>query len=303
MKFAKVAVITRTKNRNILLKRAIESVINQSFSDWVMVIVNDGGDKNKVEDLVSNYAEKKSGKIVVVHNEESKGMEAASNIGIRSVDSTYVVIHDDDDSWQPDFLNKTVACLENVSVKSIKGAVTYSTRYIETISGDKVHVKYTEPFNTWLDSITLYRMAAGNVFPPISFIFRREVLDEIGYFREDLPVLGDWDFHLRFLSKYDIFLIKECLANYHHRLEVRSGEYSNSVIGGYDKHIFYDTLLKNELLRKDLENNRVGLGFLVNIGKSFEVIHAQIGPIEVLANKVKSNEKLKRIAKFFLRTR
>ncbi|GIP00013.1 glycosyltransferase [Paenibacillus sp. 2KB_20] len=303
MKAGKVAVITRTKNRNVLLRRAIESVLNQSFEDWIMVIVNDGGEKEGVCALVDEYRHKFNDKVVLIHNEDSIGMEAASNKGIKSVNSKYVVIHDDDDSWDSKFLLRTVEILDSTPHESFKGCVTYSTRVIESINGNSVQIKYKEPYNTWLEGISLYRMAAGNVFPPISFIFHRSVFDEIGYYREDLPVLGDWDFHLRFMEKYDIFLIKECLANYHHRLDTHVGEYSNSVIGGHEKHIFFDTKLRNELLRKDLENNKIGLGFLVNMGKSFELIHAQISPIETIANKVKRNPTLKRIAKFFLRSR
>lgn len=299
--YGKVAVITRTKNRNILLKRAIESVSNQTFSEWIMVIVNDGGNPDEVEKLIDSLNPEIKMKIKRVHNPESLGMEAASNKGIKSVDSKYVIIHDDDDSWHPQFLERTVKELESNKLPEYKGVVTFSTRIIEKIENETVSIQYSEPYNTWLESISLYRMAAGNVFPPISFLFERSVFEEIGYFREDLPVLGDWDFNLRFLEKYNVLLIKEELALYHHRLDMVNGAYSNSVIGGNSKHVFYDTHLRNEYLRNDMNAGKVGLGYLVNIGKSFEVLHAQIGPIETLINKLKQNKKVKRIAKILLR--
>ena len=298
MKKYKVSIITRTKNRNVLLQRAIQSVLGQTFQDWVMVIVNDGGDKEGVVQLVNQYENEFRERIMIIHNDVSLGMEAASNVGIKNSHSEYVVIHDDDDSWHPMYLEKCVVFLENSQFKSIVGVITHSVRIVEKIENDKIIIEYQEPFNTWLNSITIYRMAAGNVFPPISFLYNRRVLDEIGYYREDLPVLGDWEFNLRFIQKYDIYVIPEELAYYHHRLSITSGEYSNSVIGGHNKHLFYDTFLRNELLRKDFENNTMGIGYLVNIGKSFEVLHAQIGPIETVLSKIKNNKRIKRLLRF-----
>ncbi|MFC0213244.1 glycosyltransferase family 2 protein [Paenibacillus chartarius] len=292
----KVAVITRTKNRNILLKRALESVTRQTHENWVMVIVNDGGEPNAVNELVNKY--NTEGKIITIHNPESVGMEAASNIGIKKVESDYIVIHDDDDSWHPTFLERTVNHLTNVEKsKNVKGVITHSTRIIERIENDTVIIDFKEPYNTWINSVTLYRMAAGNVFPPISFVFKREVIDEIGLYREDLPVLGDWDFHLRFIEKYNIDVIHEQLAYYHHRVTLQHGDYSNSVFGGNNKHLYYDTFLRNDYLRKDLEQNKVGLGFLVNIAKSFEVVHAQISPLEKAVEKIKNNKLVRKILK------
>jgi glycosyltransferase involved in cell wall biosynthesis len=294
----KVAVITRTKNRNVLLRRAIESVLRQTFENWIMVIVNDGGNKEEVDQLLSNYSSDFDNRLIVIHNTSSVGMEAASNLGIKACDSQFIVIHDDDDSWHPLFLEKCVNYLEETPFKKTKGVITHSTRIIERIENDDVIVESKDPFNTWVDSITLYRMASSNIFPPISFLFERSVIDEIGYYREDLPVLGDWDFHLRFISKYDIHVIKEQLANYHHRVSIQTGDYSNSVIGGNDKHKYYDSLLRNELLRKDIENNAIGLGFLVNIAKSFEVVHGQIAPVEKFMNAIKNNKWIRKIHKF-----
>lgn len=279
MKPYTVAVITRTKNRTLLLRRAIESVLGQTFQDRVMVIVNDGGIKQDVDRLVAEYKNEFRDRCRVVHNDTSVGMEAASNIGLKAAESKYVVIHDDDDSWHPAFLEKCVAFLSENPYPNVAGVITHAARILERIEHERLIMERREPFNAWCKSVSIYRMAAGNIFPPISFVYERKVLDQIGYYREDLPVLGDWEFNLRFMSLYDIGLIPEELAYYHHRLQIVSGEYSNSVVGDDSKHALYDTFLRNELLRKDLENNAIGIGYLVNISKSFETIHWQLSHV------------------------
>lgn len=296
-----VAIITRTKDRALLLRRAIESVLGQTFQDWVMVIVNDGGISAPVDELVEAYKDRFKGRTCVIHNETSLGMEAASNIGLKGSESRYVVIHDDDDSWHPTFLERCTGFLDTNPYPRVAGVITHTVRILERIERDRVVFEEKEPFNTWCKSITIYRMAAGNIFPPISFVYERRALEQIGYYREDLPVLGDWEFNLRFMKRYDIFLIPEELAFYHHRLAATSGVFSNSVIGGDSKHLFYDTLLRNELLREDLENNRIGVGYLTNISKSFDSLHGQLSLITDVMDRVRRIRWLKRLLKQWLR--
>ncbi|MBE9593899.1 MAG: glycosyltransferase family 2 protein, partial [Proteobacteria bacterium] len=120
----KVAIITRTLNRPILLRRAAQSILNQTFEDYIWVVVNDGGEKEPINDAVSNFPEDK---VIVIHNPTRVGMEAASNIGLKSSESEYVVIHDDDDTWHPEFLKKTVSYLDARGPSDIQqGVVTYN---------------------------------------------------------------------------------------------------------------------------------------------------------------------------------
>ena len=74
-------IITRTKNRPILLKRALESVALQNYNSIEHIIINDGGCPIAVENEI--LAANLSTNIKVLHNESSIGMEAASNAGIK----------------------------------------------------------------------------------------------------------------------------------------------------------------------------------------------------------------------------
>lgn len=286
----RVAIITRTKNRTILLQRAIDSVLGQSMQDWIHVIVNDGGDPAEVEAVVRSKAEAYRGRLHLIHNPHSVGMEAASNIGIGASHSDYIVIHDDDDSWDAAFLERCVAFLDAPPPTlgaPIRGVITHSIRILERMDAKGATRVTTEPFNDWMTGVSLYRLAASNCFPPISFLFSRSAMAEVGGFREDLPVLGDWDFHLRFAQRFEIGLIQEALANYHHRVEMTDGVYGNSVIAGDDKHVRYGYLYRNDLLRKDLAEGRNGLGFLVNVAGSFEVLHGQFSIFERIIGRLR----------------
>jgi glycosyltransferase involved in cell wall biosynthesis len=256
----KVAIITRTKNRRILLWRALESVCRQSFRDFIWVVVNDAGEKEGV-DAIAAEAVKRGLEVKVLHREKSTGMEAASNAGIRSCRSEYIVIHDDDDSWEPDFLKKTVAFLDNEPL--FAGVITHTLLVNEVIKDNVPRTTSSYGFNTWLKSVYMMEMLMVNSFPPISFLYKREIYDRIGGYDESLPVLGDWDFNIRFLKVADIGVIPELLALYHHRDTITdAGDvYGNTVNAGVSTHIRYDAILRNHYLRTSPQD----LGVLANL--------------------------------------
>lgn len=280
-KVPSVAIITRTKNRPVLLRRAIESVINQTYHDWFLVIVNDGGDKEPVDALVKEYSEPLKGKHKTVHNKHSLGMEAASNKGVHAQDSTYVVIHDDDDAWHPTFLQRSVDYLENnTTYPNLGGVVCTIEKVIERIEGDVVTELYRENCTDWIKALTLWNLCHQNCFPPISFLYKREVYDVIGgAYNEKLPVLGDWEFNLRFLEHFDIGHIPDVLAYYYHREANTNGQYANTVVDGVDKHTFYKDLLCNQLLREDLKQGKLGKGYLMNIAGNLVPMRYESGEI------------------------
>ena len=222
------------------------------------MVVNDGGDKERVCEIIESTAIDKR-KVLLVSNADSLGMEAASNIGIRSCSSTYLLIHDDDDSLAPEFLEKTINFLESAAGQRYGGVITGSAYVSEEIQGDTVVEHDRLPYQDWVRNVQLTEMASGNFFPPIAFLYRRSVYDLVGGYNEDLPVLGDWYFNLQFLLEADIGVIHEQLAFYHHRDRgdpSSEGVYSNSVVGGISKHEEFAAVVRNEFIRKNVQNPR-----------------------------------------------
>jgi glycosyltransferase involved in cell wall biosynthesis len=261
-----VAVVTRTKNRPLLLPRARESVATQTFQDYLWVLVNDAGEPEPVEQEAA-AARAKGLDTLVIHRDRSSGIEAASNDGIGRTKSEFVAIHDDDDSWQPDFLARTVAFLrEN---PAFVGVATRCFSVEETLSDAGPKTIQTTPYNDRLHAVHLGDMAIQNQFPPISFLFRRSLYEQLGGFDESLPVLGDWDFHLRALLLGNIGVIPEKLANYHLRERPQGGlrQYGNTITNGDEMHLLHDSLYRNRKLREDMEAGRPGLGFLLTMGR------------------------------------
>ncbi|MDP0500248.1 MAG: glycosyltransferase [Verrucomicrobiota bacterium JB022] len=246
---ARVAIITRTRDRLPLLKRAIESLLGQSLREWQHVIVNDGGDAAALDAFLEPYRARYDGRLQVIHHEASKGMQPAANTGIRASQSEFLAIHDDDDAWHPDFLQDTVAFLDRKGADSrYQGVVVQTERVWEHVDPDGTASETRREPYLPLKEVNLFRVGYENPFPPIAFLYRRAVLENLGDYRPEFDVAGDLDFNLRFLLHYEIGVLPEVRAYYHWR-ENKSGEWANSVTAAQQHHALKLNEVKNHYLR------------------------------------------------------
>lgn len=253
---AQVAIIMRTKNRTTLLDRAVEDVLAQTYRNWFLVIVNDGGDVVDVEQVVERHSSRLAGSVLVLHNRQSVGMEAASNLGIHACDSTFVAIHDDDDQWRSDFLVTTVDYLQS---SEDEGVMVRTEVVYERLAGDTMEVVGREILEPELTRITLSALIHHNRGVPISFLYRRRAHNVIGFYDETLDVVGDWEFHLRFARRYSIgFIDGEPRAFWNQRLGV-GGDLGNSVIDRAKEHRGFDELVRENYLKQDVAEHGLGM--------------------------------------------
>jgi glycosyltransferase involved in cell wall biosynthesis len=266
-----VAIIMRTKDRPALLDRALTSVLSQSHAAWRLYIANDGGDRRELEDAVARHDKAFAGRVTVLHHDECLGRWTAANTALSHAAEDFVIIHDDDDSWQPDFLATTTAFLTAPENSRYVGVLTGCTLIYEKIEqGTACEVGRT----MWMHGrgeIDFRTMLVENQFPPICFLFRRSAVDAIGGFNSSLSVLGDWEYNIRLLLLGDIGFIDSPLANYHHRLAGAHSAYGNTVVDGAAEHRRQNTLLRNAMLRTAIGAQPEALGLLQ------PVLHALAG--------------------------
>ncbi|GAB4066374.1 glycosyltransferase [Ancylobacter sonchi] len=255
----RVAVVTRTRNRNLLLGRALASVLGQSHADWHLYVVNDGGDVEAVEATVAPHREAFAGRLTVIHNPVSLGMEAASNRALALAQAEthdaaacdFVVVHDDDDAWHPDFLKETVGFLRSEENRRYAAVLTRMICVYERLEPDRVVELRREQWNDWQPTLDGAQLLSRNLFSPIAFLIRMSVVRQIGFYNDTLPVIGDWDYNLRVFAVGDIGTIDQPLAYYHLRPDA-TGSYGNSVEAGRSLHARYNVLYRNALLRAQL---------------------------------------------------
>lgn len=257
----KVVVITRTKDRPLFLKRAITSVSGQTYDKYVHVIVNDGGESGVIDELIASFNDDIRSRIKVFHRETaSHAPDTIFNEAIGYVDSGYIAIHDDDDTWHPDFLSKTIKLLDDGAA----GVVVRTDKVIEEVrSNDEIIPLKQSQYLAHIRAISLYQQCAENQLTPISFIYRRSAYKDVGGYDDTLPVVGDWEFGLRFLQKFDVEYLDPgfALANYHHRkTKANAGK---STFQNHD-HRTYFNLVANRYLRQELASGAMGVGYIIS---------------------------------------
>ena len=243
-----IDIITRTMDRPFFLERALKSVQNQSYNNCNQIITIDGEDPEPIFQKIYEIIDDPCAlTVIVIH--QNVGMEAASNIGVNNGDGKYILIHDDDDSLDPNFVARSIHFLEEE--KSYQGVVTASNHVSETIVNQGIKRHSIKRYNPHINQILFHDLLEENIFAPISFVFTRYAFDHIGKFNEELEVLGDWDFNVRFLEKFNIGFVNEALANYHHRDVETDDAYGNSINTGIRKHIKFQPIVRNEFYRKN----------------------------------------------------
>jgi glycosyltransferase involved in cell wall biosynthesis len=192
-----VSVIIPTFNRGYCLAESIRSVLDQSFTDFELIVVDDGSTDNTLEIMRSFKG------IHPVWLQENRGVSFARNRGLEQAKGEWIAFLDSDDLWEPEKLE--------TQMHWVKRHPEFHAVYTDEIwirNGVRVN-----PMNK-------HRKYSGDIFhfclplcivSPSSVILRAELLREIGGFDESMPVCEDYDLWLRIAKQYPFQFIEEKL--------------------------------------------------------------------------------------------
>ncbi|MFH1858292.1 MAG: glycosyltransferase family A protein, partial [Candidatus Omnitrophota bacterium] len=197
----KVSVIIPTYNRAHFLQRAIECVLKQTFSDWELLVV-DNGSTDDTEPLV-HQLQKKDARIRYLF-EKRKGLSHARNLGFKEARGEFIVFLDDDDEWEPEKIKKQTAALEsNPEIALVTCGGWRINELGEVI--DEI------PRFGWTPSFKSLAMEGCGIPSPSSVMIRRSCLWEVGVFSTKYCIASDYDLYLRITDKYSALCIPEHL--------------------------------------------------------------------------------------------
>lgn len=249
-----VAVLVRTKDRPRFLRRALANIAEQTFTDYTVCVINDGGDESATRAILqasplAHLLEGDAPRLMLLTT-SGGNMEAASNAGLAATDSKFVAIHDDDDLWAPEFLERTVGALR------ASEALICSTRVVERYEREtpegEFEVYEERIFHDGLPGFGLQFLYRTNRAVPIGILYRRRLHELVGFYDESLPVVGDWEFNLRAAAVTEVLLVDEPLAYWSLRPEADGAE-ANSV-QRQAEHARFDASVRARAIRDDLQS-------------------------------------------------
>lgn len=263
-----VTIVTRTRNRPSLLRRAIGSVLAQTHEDWEHVVFNDGGDAEAVDALLAEYQDAYRDRLIVLHQKRSIGMQKAANKAIAAGQGEFICVHDDDDSWAPKHLAGAVAFLKKEGPDSgYQGVIARTELVEESVGDDGTITEHGRRPYIPLGEISLFRAGFENPFPPIAFCYRRSAYEAVGPYDPAFSVAGDYDFNFRFLRQFEIGVLDEVTASYHIRRESADAAAGNSVNLAAREHKLRYNELKNHYLRKSETPDDAALALSFNAAR------------------------------------
>ncbi|MEO6325856.1 MAG: glycosyltransferase [Thermoanaerobaculia bacterium] len=186
----RVSVIVRTKDRPRLLKEALGSLRVQSFSDFEVVVINDGGASPGPEILEPHPGRG----LKLIDTEPPRGRARALNTGLANARGVYVAYLDDDDLYRPDHLATLAGFLDGTDL--YRAAYTDVEQIVQTLGEDgryhdgKSATVYARGFDAG-------RLLSSNFIPIIGLMHHRVLADEAGLYDETFDLFEDWDFLIR----------------------------------------------------------------------------------------------------------
>ncbi|OGH97973.1 MAG: hypothetical protein A2104_05240 [Candidatus Melainabacteria bacterium GWF2_32_7] len=235
MRKPKVSVIITTYNRLDYLGYAIESVLNQTYDDLELIIVDDGSTDNTREFVNSYYDDR-----IIYHYQENKGQNPARNKGMELARGEYIAHLDSDDTWTSTKLEKQVNILEN---NADIGLV-----YCGTLLIDKQNNNIgTQPMIIHNGNVLDKLLMTNFLYNGSCALFRKECLEKVGLFDESFKRMTDWEFYLKFAIYYKFYGINEYLLKYRIHNETMSKDFKSYETYGIK-------ILEKIFNHKDLDN-------------------------------------------------
>ncbi|MFQ4140941.1 glycosyltransferase family 2 protein [Chlorogloeopsis sp. ULAP02] len=198
----KVTVVIPAYNAMAFLPETLESVLQQTFTDFEVLIVNDGSTDNIVE-WVAGIADTR----VKLITQPNQRVSAARNTGITNAQGKYIAFLDADDLWEPTKLEKQVRCLDEQSTVGLVYTWTLLVDQENNPTG-RIFASYLEG-NVWNKLLENDPISSGS-----SPLVRRNCFDNIGLFDRNLAYAPDLDMWVRIAYRYPIAVVKEPLVRY-----------------------------------------------------------------------------------------
>lgn len=308
----KVSVIIPSYDHSKYIIDTINSVINQTYKNIEIIVVDDCS----TDDTLILVNKIKDHRLKIIKSVVNSGISVTLNNGIKEATGDYIAILGSDDLFhkekikiQLDFLEKNFEYAAAFSFATIineynnpipKKNIDYPLKYF-------YKVKNTDRF-TWLRNFFLI----GNQLCASSFIIRKECLTNIGYFDNRLIQLQDFDFWIRLLLKYNLYVIETPLVYYRTRDKKKNISLTpGNLIRTYYEH---KEVLKNyyNIKTTDLikifpkfknvlcNNKRVDLEFLIaNLALKIDYPAHQLFAIDLLYNLLKNESDAKYIDLYY----
>ncbi|MEQ8223325.1 MAG: glycosyltransferase, partial [Candidatus Eremiobacterota bacterium] len=188
-----VSVIVPTYNRPDMIVNTLNSILNQTYQDFEIIVINDGG--IEIEHIIKHLNRKK--KITYIRLVKNMERSVARNAGVKIARGKYIAYLDDDDIFYPDHLKILVEFLETTDCKVAytDAYKAYQNKQNNTYVVTKREIPYSFDFDC-------DRILVDNFIPILCIMHEKSCMEEVGFFNEKFTALEDMDLWIRMSRKF-----------------------------------------------------------------------------------------------------
>ena len=199
------SVILPLYNKAPYVEKTIRSVLCQTYSDFELIVVDDGSSDSSFEVAHNVLGEDLRGKLI---HQENAGVSVARNQGVGLSKGDYICFIDGDDWWDSKFLERMSWLIQEYPEAGI-----YGTNYYYVKNGrQRVCVRTAD--TGYIDYCKVYAEGKAMPLTSISVALKHQVFDEIGGFKPSLKLGEDFDLWIRIALRYRVAFLNEPLAYY-----------------------------------------------------------------------------------------
>ena len=196
-----VSVIMPTYNRKEVIKHAIDSVLNQTYANFELLIIDDGSEDNTIELLNSLEDDR----VRILTNERKQGISFSRNECLRNAEGDIIMYLDSDNMWDSKYIETMVGAFIHLP----DADAIYSGQYLFKEYGDE------NPYAIRFGSYNKTLLHNRNYIDINCFCHKSDVIDKVGEFDENIWQLVDWDLILRISNQLKIYSVPTILCNYY----------------------------------------------------------------------------------------
>lgn len=212
MRTPQVSVIIPCYNRAYIIRRAINSVLHQTFQDFEIIVVDDGSTDN-TEEIIREFQENDR-RIRYFCHDKNKGGSSARNTGIKLAKGQYIAFLDSDDEWLPSHLHRKVELIKEMGVDGLIGS-------FYTVVNSKYSLRKCLPKPFSMSIIEYIFLGLGDTRSS-TMVFIKKALEQV-LFDEKLFKQQDWDLAIRFSNHFKIGVDSAATVNIYVELPDRMG--------------------------------------------------------------------------------
>lgn len=202
----KISIVIPLYNKEKYIERTLKRVLDQTYQNFEIIIINDGSTDNSVENVNKIKSEK-----VKLYNQKNSGASNARNNGVKYAKGDFIAFLDADDEWDKSYLERIVNLYKNNP-----DGVLYASNYYIMENNELSMLNY--PKITEKEGELKNYFISGKIYTPIwtsAAVIKKDIFNQLGGFNEKCIICEDVDLWCKVALSGKIYYINEPLAIYH----------------------------------------------------------------------------------------